>query len=107
MKWSTISQEIGPEAKLQTNGNINLPDIHAQKELARKYMEENLWVPIYDKLLIEVKDVLNHPCWQQHIQYLAAIQHQWEQKGPKIKISLEYLEIFNNVVIVLLLLHNY
>jgi hypothetical protein len=31
--------------------NINLPDIHAQKVLARKYKEEDLWVAIYGKLL--------------------------------------------------------
>jgi len=31
--------------------NINLPDTHAQKVLARKYKEEDLWVAIYGKLL--------------------------------------------------------
>jgi hypothetical protein len=44
-------KRLGQRQNSKLIENINLPDIHAQKELARKYMEENLWVPIYDKLL--------------------------------------------------------
>ena len=72
--------------------SINSPDIHAQKVLARKYKEKQLLVAIYDRLLSKVKDVLSHPCLQQHTQHLAAVQHQLEEKAPTTNISLKNLE---------------